>query len=50
MAFNPKAKVIVCSSMGSKYNTIEALNLGAKDFVVKPYFEQLLPTLDHLFA
>ena len=35
---NPKAKVIMCSSLGSQQNVIEALRIGAKDFIVKPNF------------
>ncbi len=34
---DPKAKVIVCSAMGQKPMVIEALNAGAKDFLVKPF-------------
>lgn len=34
---NPDAKIIVCSAMGQKPMVIEALNAGAKDFLVKPF-------------
>lgn len=37
MRFDPGAKVIVCSAMGQKALVIEALNAGAKDFIVKPF-------------
>jgi two-component system, chemotaxis family, chemotaxis protein CheY len=46
--FDPQAKVVICSSMGQKYLTIEALQIGAKDFIVKPYFSQLISTLNKL--
>ena len=32
-----KAKIIMCSSMGSEEKVIEAVNAGATDFIVKPY-------------
>ncbi len=31
------AKIVVCSAMGQKSLVIEALNAGAKDFIVKPF-------------
>ena len=34
---DPQAKVIVVSAMGQKNLVIDALNAGAKDFVVKPF-------------
>ena len=34
---HPDAKIIVCSAMGQKPMVIEALNAGAKDFLVKPF-------------
>ena len=34
---NPDARIIVCSAMGQKPMVIEALNAGAKDFLVKPF-------------
>lgn len=37
MSFDPNAKIIVCSAMGQKALVIEALNAGAKDFIVKPF-------------
>ena len=33
----PEAKVIMCSSMGQQTLITEALKIGAKDFVVKPF-------------
>jgi len=34
---DPSAKVSMCSAMGQQGMVIEALKLGAKDFVVKPF-------------
>lgn len=37
LSFDPNATVVVVSAMGQKSLVIEALNAGAKDFVVKPF-------------
>lgn len=37
MEANPDAKIVVCSAMGQKALVIEALNAGARDFIVKPF-------------
>lgn len=37
---DPGARIIVCSAMGQKPMVIEALNAGAKDFLVKPFDAQ----------
>ncbi len=34
------ARIIVCSAMGQKPMVIDALNAGAKDFLVKPFDAQ----------
>ena len=34
---NPQAKVIMCSAMGQQAMVIEAIQSGAKDFIVKPF-------------
>ncbi len=40
---DPEAKVIMCSAMAQKNKVKEALKMGAKDFIVKPFQkEQLL--------
>lgn len=36
-AVDPNAKVIVCSAMGQQAMVIEAIQAGAKDFIVKPF-------------
>jgi two-component system chemotaxis response regulator CheY len=37
MEKDPDAKIVVVSAMGQKSLVIEALNSGAKDFIVKPF-------------
>jgi len=37
VAFDPEAKVIMCSAMGQQSMVIEAIQAGAKDFIVKPF-------------
>jgi len=36
MKFDPSARIIMCSAMGQKDMVVEAIQKGAKDFVVKP--------------
>lgn len=33
----PQAKVIMCSAMGQQKVVVEAIEAGAKDFIVKPF-------------
>jgi two-component system, chemotaxis family, chemotaxis protein CheY len=37
MAIDPSAKIIMCSALGQESKVLEAVKLGAKDFVVKPF-------------
>ena len=37
MAIDPSAKIIMCSALGQEGKVLEAVKLGAKDFVVKPF-------------
>jgi two-component system chemotaxis response regulator CheY len=37
MAIDPSAKIIMCSALGQEAKVLEAVRLGAKDFVVKPF-------------
>lgn len=46
--YDPKAKVIMCSAMGQKTLVMEALQCGAKDFIIKPYFGNLNPILQNV--
>ena len=36
-AFDPGAKVIMCSAMGQQTMVMDAIRAGAKDFIVKPF-------------
>ncbi|MGM9926352.1 MAG: response regulator [Bacillus sp. (in: firmicutes)] len=35
----PDAKIIMCSAMGQQKMVVEAIETGAKDFIVKPFDE-----------
>ena len=37
MAFDPNAVCIMCSAMGQQSSVIDAIQAGAKDFIVKPF-------------
>jgi len=37
VAVNPGARVIMCSAMGQQALVIEAIQAGARDFVIKPF-------------
>lgn len=37
---DPGAQIIVCSAMGQQKMIIEAIEAGAKDFIVKPFKEE----------
>jgi two-component system chemotaxis response regulator CheY len=37
MLLDPSAKVVMCSALGQEAKVLEAVKLGAKDFVVKPF-------------
>ena len=46
-----KAKVIICSAMGQQAMVAQAIQSGAKDFVVKPFEEgQLAAAVDRVMA
>jgi two-component system chemotaxis response regulator CheY len=34
---DPQARILMCSAMGQQALVIEAIQAGAKDFVVKPF-------------
>ncbi|MBP2033825.1 two-component system chemotaxis response regulator CheY [Clostridium algifaecis] len=36
-AFDPKAKIIMCSAMGQQTMVMDAIKAGARDFIVKPF-------------
>jgi two-component system chemotaxis response regulator CheY len=35
--YDPNAKIVMCSAMGQQCMVIEAIQAGAKDFIVKPF-------------
>jgi len=35
--FDPQARVIMCTAMGQRSMVVEAIQSGAKDFIVKPF-------------
>ncbi len=37
MKIDPNANVIMCSAMGQQMMVVEAIQAGAKDFIVKPF-------------
>jgi two-component system chemotaxis response regulator CheY len=37
VAFDPRARVVMCSALGQESLIIEALDAGARDFIVKPF-------------
>jgi two-component system, chemotaxis family, chemotaxis protein CheY len=39
---DPKAKVVMCSALGQQSIIIDTIKYGAKDFVIKPIFEDLI--------
>ncbi|WP_203249303.1 response regulator [Sporosarcina beigongshangi] len=45
---NPNVHVIMCSSLGTQDLIIAALQNGASDFIVKPFFDNLIPALNKL--
>jgi two-component system, chemotaxis family, chemotaxis protein CheY len=51
IAIDPNAKVLMCSALGQESKVIEALKLGAKNFVVKPFKpDVLLEAVDKVLA
>ena len=48
-ADDPNAVVVMCSAMGQEAMVIEAIKIGAKDFIVKPFKpERIMKTLSSL--
>jgi two-component system chemotaxis response regulator CheY len=47
----PDAKIIMCSAMGQQKMIVEAIEAGAKDFVVKPFDEnRVIEAINRVFA
>jgi two-component system chemotaxis response regulator CheY len=34
---DPSAKIVMCSAMGQQVMVVQAIQAGAKDFIVKPF-------------
>ncbi len=51
LSAHPDARVVIVSAVGQKRIVFEALELGAKDFIVKPFDpERVLKAIKRLFA
>ncbi|WP_404452726.1 response regulator [Virgibacillus necropolis] len=37
--FDPQALIVVCSAMGQQKVVVEAIEIGASDFIIKPFDE-----------
>lgn len=48
MEINPKAKVIMCSALSTEANTKAALRLGATEFIVKPFFDDVNKLMERI--
>lgn len=48
---NPGANVVMCSAMGQEAMVIDAIQSGAKDFIVKPFkAERILKTVSSILG
>jgi len=48
-AFDSDAKIIMCSAMGQEAMVMEAIKLGALDFIVKPFkAERIIQTVNKI--
>ncbi|SFL43234.1 two-component system, chemotaxis family, response regulator CheY [Gracilibacillus orientalis] len=46
---DPCANVIMVSSLATHDNVTRALHHGAKDFIIKPHFHNLIQIMDNIF-
>lgn len=48
---DPKANIIMCSAMGQQAMVMEAIQAGAKDFIVKPFQQdRILQAIERVLA
>jgi two-component system chemotaxis response regulator CheY len=48
---DPDAKVVICSAMGQQAMVAQAIQYGAKDFIVKPFEEdRLIAAVDKIMS
>ena len=40
LKIDPEAKIIMCSALGQQSLIVQALQMGARDFIVKPFREE----------
>jgi len=49
--FDPEARIIMCSAMGQQAMVMEAIQAGAKDFIVKPFQQdRILQAIERVLA
>lgn len=48
--YDPQANVVICSAMGQKSLIMEALSIGAKDYIIKPFFKDINETLNNVLS
>ena len=50
-AFDNQAKILVCSALGQEILVMEAIEAGAKDFIVKPFKkDDIVETVEKILA
>lgn len=50
-AVDPNAKVVMCSAMGQESMVVDAIHLGALDFIVKPFKpDRILQTVSKILG
>ncbi len=50
-AFDKDAKIVMCSAMGQEAMVVEAIRLGALDFIVKPFKpERIIKTVKNILG
>jgi two-component system chemotaxis response regulator CheY len=48
---DPKAKIVMCSAMGQQAMVVQAIQAGAKDFIVKPFQpDRVLESIERAIA
>lgn len=51
MQFDPQARIVMCTAVGQEPKVIEALDAGAREYVVKPFTrERVLQAIDSALA
>ncbi len=51
LLYDPQACIVVCSALGQKQMMMEAIQAGARDFIVKPFQkEQVLDVVERVIS